>query len=105
MAFGFPAYFEASIHYSGSPNQIPDAVRQALNTLGWHFLELKPNQWQAKVGLNLYSWGEKFLVDDQENGNLKVKSNCIFPLQCIDWGKNRRNVRRFEMILSAQRNH
>src|SRR5690349_13527440 len=45
------------------------------------------------VPLNLWSWGELVRVV-VEHDSLRVISQCTFPLQVFDWGKNARNVER-----------
>lgn len=47
-----------------------------------------------RYGLNWESYGERVRIT-AEPGAFRVVSECIFPLQLIDWGKNRKNV---EMI-------
>lgn len=50
---------------------------------------------QASVGTGLASWGEDLTVHlTQVPGGtgVHIRSQCSFPLQLIDWGKNKRNV-------------
>lgn len=49
---------------------------------------------EAKVLPGLLSWGEKITIQVEE-GAITVKSECVYPLQLIDWGKNKKNVKRF----------
>ena len=44
-----------------------------------------------RYGMNWSSWGERITITP-EHGSIRVVSECTFPLQVIDWGKNRKNV-------------
>lgn len=50
---------------------------------------------QAKVGMGWASWGEKISVHIAPGPGgtaVHVRSECAFPLQLVDYGKNRKNV-------------
>ncbi|MGB0523904.1 MAG: hypothetical protein ACPGJS_13135 [Flammeovirgaceae bacterium] len=49
----------------------------------------------AKTGVNMWSWGEEILVSISADGNVSIKSECVFATQIFDWGKNKKNVYRF----------
>jgi hypothetical protein len=39
--------------------------------------------------------GERIEVQASQDGVVQVKSRCAWPLQLIDWGKNRTNTDAF----------
>lgn len=56
---------------------------------------LNPPYVTASIGTGLWSWGEKILVQLSEvpgGSAVRIRSECVFPLQLVDYGKNRRNV-------------
>ena len=67
MSFGFPAYSNGSRHFKLDEQTLADAVR----------------------------WGETLSVDIAHDGTVTARSECAFPIQCIDWGRNGSNVRSF----------
>jgi len=94
MAFGFPAFAEASVTHSLNPKQIDVAVEDALAKLGWRF-SFRDGVFQAFRGVSIFSWGERITIDVSTPGVVALRSRCRFSLQCVDWGRNQRNIRRF----------
>ena len=95
MAFGFPAYAVGRFRPGGDEETIVGAVETALTRLRWPFLSFDGVDWQVDLGINWSSWGEKITITLTANNTLHVRSQCSFPLQCIDWGRNQRNVDKF----------
>jgi len=91
MAFGFPAYHRHRERFGLAPGAILDAVREALSGLQWHVVSDADRRIITHVKTNLWSWGEEveLVVDGDE---LSIVSKCRMPTQCLDWGKNKRNV-------------
>lgn len=57
----------------------------------------------ARAGFSMHSWSEIIEVKIRENEGkteLEFKSICAFYPQIFDWGKNRRNYKRFEKELN-----
>ena len=50
-----------------------------------------PHSVVLKVSLNFWSWGEHVRLGVEER-SIRISSECRFPFQVIDWGKNRKNV-------------
>ncbi|MBI1375498.1 MAG: hypothetical protein GC159_22525 [Phycisphaera sp.] len=46
---------------------------------------------EARVPLSFWSFGEIVKATISEAGSVQVESRCAWPLQVIDWGKNKRN--------------
>src|SRR5262249_35999652 len=47
------------------------------------------------LGISFWSWGETMTVEVRKDSSVRVRSECAFPTQCFDWGKNQRNVNKF----------
>jgi hypothetical protein len=76
-------------------DDIADAIDAALDDIGASSV-----QWSrsgrsvtASKGINFWSWGENLTVEVSRSGEVWVRSECAFPLQIVDWGKNGRNCR------------
>ncbi len=60
------------------------------------------NQFVAHANATMSSWSEVITINYLERDGeaiIEVESKCAVPTQIFDWGKNRRNVKRFFMIL------
>jgi hypothetical protein len=95
MAFGFPAYSVGSQKYNLSRPDLTSVVGESMDRLGWRYERPSPNMFVARNTVNPWSWGEKIAVEISDEGVLTAKSECLLVTQCLDWGKNRRNVRAF----------
>ncbi|MCZ7605968.1 MAG: hypothetical protein M5U25_07775 [Planctomycetota bacterium] len=101
MTFGFPAYHEELWF----PRTVPTAelICAIANALGWGYAveNIGPVgwRWRLRAGLNFWSWGEVVLLEPQPDGGLRVRSSCALFTQCIDWGRNARNIRRLAELL------
>ena len=95
MPVGFPAYHEEFARYDCSPRELKEAIEDALDELDWSGSRSKRRQWTATTGMSLFSWGEKVIIDIEQDGGVSVRSEYAFPLAWLDWGHNRTNVRRF----------
>jgi hypothetical protein len=98
MAFGFPAYHEEDIPIpDGMP---PHAIPQVFQRIAWAG---SPNHdgrsWKAATAMNLASYGEEISIVWIAQNMLRVRSQCAMPTQCLDWGRNAKNVRTFKGAL------
>jgi len=100
MALGFPAYHTRRIPTAFADPRV--AVRRALGSLGWTIRSECSDAILAATSVNLSSWGERIHIQFGSSGELVMTSKCSLPTQCIDWGKNKRNVRRFIEALQHQ---
>ncbi len=106
MAFGFPAYARGSRQYDFSSNALQEAVARALNALGWTpFGNWSGRRFVAEIGVSVWSWGEKVNVKIDCDGTIWFESKCRLPTQCIDWGKNQRNVKAFFHLVEEKSRH
>lgn len=101
MAIEFPARAQEARRYNLHHDQLRHAVAQALQVLGWRFSEYPYYQFNVAIGLSLSSWGEHVTINIYQDGTISIYSECIMPLQCFDWGKNKKNVFRFFNQLAA----
>lgn len=100
MAFGFPAYHTESYSAGGSLTESRVAVKKALDSLSWPIREETTMSILASTSVNVRSWSEKVLISFLPDGTFSVTSKCCLPTQCLDWGKNKANVRRFMAVVS-----
>jgi hypothetical protein len=102
MSFGFPAYSDSSRHFELDVQTLAVAVSETLRVLRWPYQNPSPNKFVAQISVSLWSWGEKLSIDIGHDGTVTARSECAFPIQCIDWGTNGRNVRSFFDELSRR---
>lgn len=98
MAFGFPASYQIVVTDIPAGTDIARSVGSALSRIGWN-PTMDKNVYRAKTTLSMGSWGERVTVEVLPNKSIKVSSRCSFPLQCFDFGKNKRNVDKFMLEL------
>lgn len=95
MTFAFPAYHEATL-----PGiKTVEAVEAGMRSAGWSNIQRQGSTISCKVGFNLWSFGETMVITLASN-HAVLRSTCILPTQCVDWGKNRRNVQKLLAALA-----
>lgn len=95
MSFGFPAYSTGARRFNLGQRALIEVIGESLSRLGWNFEPPMFNTFIARNRVNMWSWGEKIAVEVSHDGVVTARSECLAPTQCIDWGKNRRNVGEF----------
>jgi hypothetical protein len=101
MAFGFPAYHTEEL--SGTPDApFREAVLNAVRALGWSPQKKSEDAITASTSINIWSWGEKVTVEFHREG-ATVTSRCAMFTQCVDWGRNKSNVRKFLAEIRKQK--
>ena len=102
MAFGFPAYHEDTRKFDIKNTILAAAVENSLRDLGWQFKRAASGaQFDVRTGFSVWSYaGERINIQIDKGGNIWVRSECTSPIQCIDYGKNRKNVGKFFDALS-----
>lgn len=95
MTFGFPAYAVDQRQFGLEGRRMTDAIMNALAALNWRCESVSHDEIVAKISVNIFSWGERLRVRVEEDGTVTARSEGVVPTQCIDWGKNRRNVAQF----------
>lgn len=103
MSFGFPAYHKETIVLE--QNLEFDAVFQALKStitaLSWTLAHTTEDKIYAKAKINWLSWGEDISIRIAQDKSIVIESKCILPTQCIDLGKNKKNVEKFKAQLKT----
>jgi hypothetical protein len=95
MAFGFPAYHTETIELAASRQAAREAVIYVFDALEWRYEFLHPDLYRVVRPMNPFTWGETVTVSLETPGVVVIESKCVFPLQIIDWGANKRNVPTF----------
>jgi hypothetical protein len=85
---------EFTVQHGFSQEEIAEAVKATLLLL-WGYDETSPGLFASDIGITWVSWGERFTVDINREGIMEIVSECSFPLQVWDWGKNRENLKIF----------
>ena len=93
------SYFE-KIQLADSLEKAKQKTQEALMKAGFG-----PSRWvdqqqafYAESPVNLWSWGEDILVRFQETNQgteVHFTSSCKLATQFIDWGKNKKNAKKF----------
>lgn len=79
----------------GDRRSAREAAIATFDSLGWQYGLVDPDQFRVNMPLSAMTWGETLTVSLSTPGMIVVESKCAFPMQIIDWGKNKRNVRQF----------
>lgn len=95
MSFGFPAYYKIARPLRGTRKSAREAAVYAFEKLGWRYLETPEGGYQVDIGWNILSWGERIIVSFQEPDAITIESKGVLITQCLDWGKNKTNVKQF----------
>ncbi len=88
------ARFQAEETFYGTREQIVTVCVKVLaecrfTVTGWDIVQ----GWvRARAPMGLRSWGEDITVTVGTDGHVEIASQCRFPTQMLDWGKNKANV-------------
>lgn len=99
VAFGLPAKAEETRRYGLHYDLLNNAAINAVNALGWRYNTYAPYQFSLRINASFWSWGELVNVNIYGDGTVYVGSQCSFPIQWFDWGKNKKNIARFFAML------
>jgi len=95
MAFGFPARFTESRKFFLQEDELVAVAESALGNLGWPYEVLGGKEFQARVQLSGWSWGEVLNAKILPGGVIQAESKSVYLGQWVDFGKNRRNIETF----------
>ena len=87
MTFAFPAFHERVLERDHTLESIEAAMRRS----GWKSIQQTANGVRCAVSFNVWSFGETIEVT-REAARTVLRSSCVLPTQCLDWGKNQRNI-------------
>ena len=90
------AIHESFVFYEGDGDDINRAIEDGVKILTQKYPRFRvemtrPGFLMLRVGVNWRSWGERITVESAPK-SIRIVSECSFPLQIIDWGKNFQNV-------------
>jgi hypothetical protein len=82
------------------PDRLSEIIIKSLKNTGFKNVgqAANENRYFAQSKLSMSSWTEYIEVKTNENKDhleLTFTSICAFPFQIFDWGKNKRNAKRF----------
>ena len=103
MAFGFPAYHEASIELNIPGEEVMGFMEPIIGSLSWSITEYSQDHMLISSKAGIRSWGEKIRVTILPSGILHIRSECSLSSQCIDWGKNKKNVNRLIVAIKSMK--
>ncbi len=101
MAIGFPASSKWSHNFGVDQLIMRQLVRSALTAMNWLYSTPEAQTTIAKVPANMLTWGETVTVTVEDDGTILATSTCAWPLQVVDWGKNRTNLNELHKNLIA----
>ena len=90
MSIGFPAYHIQRLNLRNT--NLRESVSAGLGQTGWTVLETTKHSIRAKIGINLWTFGETIQITFIDDETIEIHSKCRWPTQMFDWGKNKRNV-------------
>jgi hypothetical protein len=96
--------FVAKKKINGNPTDNLKFIEEALKNAGFKKvgLDKDENRFYAQTKFSMSSFSEYIEVSfshDHFSIDLKFKSICALPTQIVDWGKNKRNYKKFEKEL------
>jgi len=93
---GLPPSYEDSMRFPGPREQITQACLEAVRESRFRVVrsDLAGGWVEARTRVTVRSYSENVRVWVDEQNEVHVSSECLYPLTFIDWGKNRWNVRR-----------
>jgi hypothetical protein len=103
VAFGFPAYHQedVTLAYPITHELIAFACQQCGFTPPAYQPAPGSGIWRTSRSMSLWSWGEVLAITWLGPTLVRIRSECAFPTQCIDWGRNASNVHALASALLA----
>ncbi len=99
MSIGFPPKFVQQVSLTElTPAQFLVVALDAARSIGWDIGAIEHSSFVAYTSFSLSSFGEVVKITVNEN-QVEIRSSCT-TLQLLDYGKNRRNVRRFVSVFN-----
>jgi hypothetical protein len=101
VTFGFPAFHEEDFTFSFPVTN--DWIVYACQTAGLGPVRwghgARGGAWYVAPAVSVFSWGEQIVIAPLAPNVVRIRSECSLPTQCIDWGKNKKNVMRLIQTL------
>ena len=94
-----PSTYNESRNYAASRQVVFAQTVAALNALGFRVKNSSEANGviEAERDISVLSWGEKIkitIASTSGGSQVNVESKSAYPLQAVDWGKNKENVQR-----------
>jgi hypothetical protein len=101
MAFGFPAYHEETVTLPQpvTHDWIAYGCAHAGFSRPFYSADARGAIWRCSSSISLASWGDEISITWVAQNAVHIRSQCGMPTQCIDWGRNTTNVRKFVTTL------
>jgi hypothetical protein len=96
MAIGFPPTATGEARFPEHRRE--DIIRlseRILDDLGWHINYVEDDRIQVRTGHGIWFFGDQMTVEVGPRGTVRVRSQCIWPTQIFDFGRNEQNIERF----------
>ena len=102
-----PSVYNESRNYAASKQVVFKQTVAALNALGFRIKNSNETSGliEAEKDINVRSWGEKIKItvtSSTAGSQVNVESKAAYPLQAVDWGKNKENVQRILTDLDSR---
>ena len=102
-----PSVYNESRNYTASKQVVFGQTTAALNALGFRIKNSNEANGliEAEKDISVRSWGEKIKITVTSSGGssqVNVESKAAYPLQAVDWGKNKENVQRILTDLDSR---
>jgi len=98
-AFYFTSFYSEKKEFIISEQLLKKYILIALQKSNFKKIKEKNNSFSAITLPTIWSFSEliniEFEKTDEEKFLIKVHSKCFFPLQIVDYGKNKRNSNKF----------
>lgn len=102
MVFAFPAYHADKFAAPSPDLNLVKLTQVAVQHLGWVVVRQSRDTIVYSTRKRLVSRCERVTIQFMEaDHSLTIVSRCVLPTQCLDWGKNRKNVETFLQVLQA----
>ena len=96
MGMGFPASASAEARFpEHSREDIIRLSERILDDLGWHINYVEEDRIQVRTAVGIWIFGDQMTVDVSKRGTVFVRSQCLWPTQIFDFGRNDQHIERF----------
>lgn len=98
----YRTHLKLSVESDNLPKKIIDSLKQSgFSKVGY---DPEENIYYAQTKISIWSWTEFIEIQVQKDNNINrlvFTSICALPLQIFDWGKNKRNAKKFIRIFDS----
>jgi hypothetical protein len=91
-------YFCKEIKYKSSPEEAQEKAIAIFELLNWRLKPSGLSEMRATTPISAFGWGEHITLTFPKEHRLRIESECVYPFQFFDLGKNQSNVEKFVEI-------